>query len=99
MVLPSPTSSARMAPRDKGLRKAETAASIWCGLRLTWASDRTDVSFSTLSDAQSRQFVGDVTGMEVRHGCLFRKFDRQMQRGGVRRRSRAAARRLWSILG
>ena len=69
MVLPSPTSSARIAPRESGFRKANSAASIWCGLRSTWASDRTAVSFSTLSDAQRRvsswAMIFGVVGRQV----------------------------------
>jgi len=48
IVLPSPASSARMAPFEIGERKANSAASIWCGLRGSCASESTAASFSTL---------------------------------------------------
>ncbi len=37
MVLPSPTSSARIAPLESGELKAKRAASIWCGFKSTAA--------------------------------------------------------------
>ena len=80
MVLPKPTSSARMAPRESGLRKAKSAASIWCGLRSTWASDSTAVSFSTLSEAQRRV---NSWAMYLAWYCV--SFMRSLQRGGWRR--------------
>ena len=38
MVFPSPTSSARMAPFERGDLKAKAAASTWCGVKSTCAS-------------------------------------------------------------
>ena len=38
IVLPRPTSSARMTPLENGERNAKSAASTWWGLRSTWAS-------------------------------------------------------------
>lgn len=61
MVFPNPTSSARIAPFENGLRKANNAASIWWGFKSTWASANTDASFSTLSEEWRRAFVGKVT--------------------------------------
>lgn len=49
-----PTSSARMTPRESGLRQAKSAASTWCGLRSTWASTRVAARDSMLSLAARR---------------------------------------------
>jgi len=55
MVFPSPTSSARSAPRDSGERNAKSAASIWCGLRSTVAFGSEEPSFSRLSEGLRRR--------------------------------------------
>ena len=51
MVFPRPTSSANRAPRERGDRNANNAASIWCGFRSTVALRREWPSFSRLSEA------------------------------------------------
>jgi len=51
MVLPSPTSSARMTPRDRGERKANSAASRWWGFRSTVAPSSEGPSLAILSEA------------------------------------------------
>ena len=38
MVLPKPTSSANIAPFDRGDLNANKAASTWCGVKSTCAS-------------------------------------------------------------
>ncbi|EKD47332.1 MAG: hypothetical protein ACD_66C00110G0002 [uncultured bacterium] len=52
MVFPNPTSSANMAPLDKGERNANSAASIWCGFKSTCAFDKVEDSFSKPLEAQ-----------------------------------------------
>ena len=47
MVLPKPTSSARITPGVKGVRKANSAASTWWGLGSTWASKSSPASLPT----------------------------------------------------
>lgn len=50
IVLPSPTSSARIAPFESGERNAKRAASIWWGLISTWAFASVAENFSTVSE-------------------------------------------------
>ena len=54
MVLPNPTSSARITPLEKGLRRAKRAASTWCGFRSTWASESADDNRPVSSSADRR---------------------------------------------
>ena len=54
MVLPNPTSSARIAPLDNGDLKANSAASIWWGVKSTCASCRDAVSLPKLSEGRLR---------------------------------------------
>ncbi|MFC5041489.1 hypothetical protein [Ornithinimicrobium kibberense] len=49
IVFPRPTSSARMTPFRNGVCSAKRAASIWCGLGSTCASNRRPASFPTWS--------------------------------------------------
>ena len=51
IVFPKPTSSARIAPLERGDLKAKRAASIWWGLRSTWASNKVVANFSKLLEA------------------------------------------------
>ena len=66
MVLPRPTSSARSAPFESGERKANRAASTWCGLRSTCASSHGAGELLDAVDGTALgQLVGEVLGVVV----------------------------------
>ena len=52
IVLPRPTSSAKIAPLENGDLKAKSAASTWCGFRSTRASESEAANLSILPDGQ-----------------------------------------------
>lgn len=74
IVLPRPTSSARTAPFDRGDRKANSAASTWCGLRSTCASAREAASFShAVGRAPFCQFIRKILCVISCTHCRCRK--------------------------